>query len=170
MLTRKTLTVSMILAILILIISTAFVFGFLAGKIHLDKQLATENQTEKSALTQELEKFYPPLPEKITRLTGEIISIGDNSFQIKANVKLRRLPEEGQPMSEEQIKTVTVVAATKIFKIDTKGKIVAGQGAPLKNLSFSDLEVGQQVACESVDDFDLKNVDSFTAKSVEVVF
>lgn len=170
MLARKALNVSMILAVLILIISASFVTGFLLGKTHIDKQVVAENQTEKENLQKELEKFYPPVPEKLTSLNGQIVELGENSFKIKTTIRLRRLPEADQVTSEEKIKTVIIDEKTRIFKIDLKGKIVAGQGAPLKNLKFSDLKVGQQVACSSIEDVDLKTVDSFIAKSVELVF
>ena len=170
MLAHRTIHVSIISALLIVVIAISFVAGFLLGKTHLDKQLIAQNQEEKAVLTQELQKFYPAVPETITRVNGAITDLLPDGFKMQANIQVRALPENGQPIYEQQTKTVKITPATKIFKLNPGGKIIAGQGMPVKNLSQSDLQIGQQVACQSATNLNLKALDTFDAQSVEVLF
>lgn len=137
------------------------------GKLRANKEIKKLGK-EIEALQKNLEMFYPPLPEEIKSISGEIKKVEKNALEVETVMRVSRFPlPEGKEI-EKQIKKVKIEKETKIVKIDWGMPIPPETPKPKETvLKVEDLKVGDRVIITSEEN--IKDKKEFKASRVELV-
>lgn len=158
---QKIILVFIFLSLFILILSLVFVGGYLLGEKRI-------REGEVKFLKAELSKVYPPLPSKITRISGRVIEKKGNLLKVRTKIKIRPFSQPGKPAYQTTVKKVKVTKETEIYQIDKKGERKNNQGLPKIFLSLDDIKKGSYLVVST--DKDVRNLDIIQAKEIELVF
>ena len=146
--------------------------GYESGKqagVETGKQ---ESAQEVSELNRALEVFYPPLPEDIRSVSGEIKSIQGDVIELEISSLTERILPGKEPKKE--IRKITVGKDAPIVKVDLTmppSPIIGPEGAPVgpeeKKISLADLKVGDTVTAEAEEN--IKTKQEFNAVKVSLL-
>ncbi len=132
-----------IVAVLIIVSSAIF---YQSGKKAGQEESIKQSAEQIASLQQNLEAFFPPLPESLNNVLGKITKIESGAFYFEASYKVKRFPQTDG--SEKQIltKKVKISPTTEIVKSDFEAPITEEMpGVPEIKLSLNNLQIGQQV-------------------------
>lgn len=146
--------------------------GYELGKqegVDIGKQESAQEITE---LNRALEVFYPPLPEDIRSVSGEIKSIQDNMIELEISSLTERILPGREPKKE--IRKITIGKDVLIVKVDLTAPpspIIGPEGVPQgpeeKKISLADLKVGDTVTAEAEEN--IKTKQEFNAVKVSLL-
>jgi len=161
--------------IYIILIIVFFLIGFGIGKISEEGRrqekigpVQTKNQEEINWYKSLLEPFYPPLPEEIRSISGEITKIEDKNLWLEAQIRVSQFPlPEGKDIEKKNIK-VNLTDETKISKIEMPETPPLPPEKPFKEISlkFEDLKVGNNITVTSTEN--IKGKTEITASEIRV--
>ena len=157
--------------VLIIILIISLLIGFGIGKISEQKIWKGElskAQKESDWWKSQLEMFYPPLPEEIYSLSGNVTDIEDNFLWIEATVQVSQFPlPEGKEMEKQNIKVI-LNDQTKIVKIEMIEPPPLPPEEPIKEiiLSFEDIKVGDNILV--ISEGNIKGKKEISASQIQI--
>jgi hypothetical protein len=142
-----------VVLLVVLFLVTGFVIGRVFEKGACQSELAQLDE-ETNWMKSELEMIYPPLPQEIYSLSGNVMEVGGDFLIIEADVRVNQFPLPGKKQFEKQNIKVKVIDETEIFRTefldifmfdDPEGTGTAQDPFQRTTLAFSDIEAGSFV-------------------------
>ena len=160
----------------IILIIVFFLIGFGIGEISergrwQGKIGRIQNQAQKEIdwYKSILEPFYPPLPEEIYNLSGNVTEKGDKFLEMEAEVRVSQFPlPEGKEIEKQNIK-VNLTDKTKISEIEMIEPPPLPPEKPFKEtiLGFGDVKIGDKITVISEEN--IKGKTEISASQIQVL-
>jgi len=167
---KKSIYLAIILAMAFLLIGLGI--GSFYGRMSAEKiwqgKLA-EKEKEINWWKSQLEVFYPPLPEEIYSISGQITKIEGNAIWIESQIRVSQFPLPGGKEIETREIKVNVLPETKIVKIEIPETPPLSPEDLFKEVSLKleDLKVGDQISISSKEN--IKDKTEIFAERIELI-
>lgn len=126
-----------------------------------------QTQEELDWLKSILTERYPPLPEEIYRLWGNVKEVGDNFLVMESKIQVSQFPLPEEKHLETRSITVNISPETEIFR--TERREVAREPEILKIfLNLKDIKIGDLILVTSQEN--IKDKTEIFASQIEVSY